>query len=497
MFVLGWLAGTVRAALPQPELIARIHFAGAQKLSAGTNASAFTNEFCSAEALALRQQTADKLSAWLAIWLPQQTGAAAPGGAASLRPLLDDLQQAEWFFGADAASGGKPAVALCVKLEPQRAELWKAGLRPFFPSAIFTHSKGWLIFQSSPEAIPLGRSLLLKTAGADTAWLAFDINWSHLAQWCPPLQALSLPETQCQITAPDNQFRIQAKLLFPETLSLNLEPWQLPTNTLHQPFVSFTAARGFGAWLKSQPWMQPYELTPAPNQLISWALPQVPYQTFAAIPFADAAGALAQAYDRLKPAVAAINAQNTVLMPMSVEATNREVSLRGIPFVAPYLRTVQEPSGQFLLAGAFPNTPRSKPLPPELFQRLAAKDLAFYHWEITAERMPQLLHLNQLALMLTAHRQLGSETPSMKWIQKITPQLGNCVTEVTQTGPAELTLTRKAPGGLTAMEFFALGCWLEAPNFPGCDLKQPPHPKALNRPHAPPPAMAPPMMPAP
>jgi hypothetical protein len=47
-----------------------------------------------------------------------------------------------------------------------------------------------------------------------------------------------------------------------------------------------------------------------------------------------------------------------------------------------------------------------------------------------------------------------------------------------------LSFTRKAPGGLTAVELTALANWLEAPNFPGCDLSLP-APKRLpkvNRP---------------
>ncbi len=64
----------VRAALPQPDLIAQIHFAGAQKISASKESAAFTDEFSSAEALALRKQTADKLSDWLAGWLQKNTG---------------------------------------------------------------------------------------------------------------------------------------------------------------------------------------------------------------------------------------------------------------------------------------------------------------------------------------------------------------------------------------------------------------------------------------
>jgi len=37
-----------------------------------------------------------------------------------------------------------------------------------------------------------------------------------------------------------------------------------------------------------------------------------------------------------------------------------------------------------------------------------------------------------------------------------------------------LAFSRKAPGGLTALELFAFASWLEATNFPGCDLRAPP-----------------------
>jgi hypothetical protein len=167
-----------------------------------------------------------------------------------------------------------------------------------------------------------------------------------------------------------------------------------------------------------------------------------------------------------------------------VVQTNTGVSLRGVPFIGPYLRAIKEPSGQFLFAGAFPNTPRSKPLPPELFQRLSEKNLVFYHWELTGDRYPQLLNMSQLVLAISGHRQLGGKTASMLWLQKITPQLGNNMTTIVQTGPAEMTFTRKATGIFTAMELFVLGSWLEAPDFPGMNLKLPPRPKKGQRPQA-------------
>ena len=472
----------VRAALPQPDLIAQIHFAGVSKISAAANFSAFTNEFCSAEALALRKQTADKLSVWLAGWLQKITGVTVADGAAKLRPLFDDLQKSEWNLTARTDAGDKVDVRIAIQLSPARAQLWQAGLKIFFPAATFEQPKDWLVFDSGTGAMKSSDRVEEKLPSPNL-WLSADINWPRLAQWYPDLKSLGLPETLFTVTAPDENLRINGRFFFPENLSLNLEPWRVPTNSLHQPFVSFTAVRGFAAWFAAQSWVQAYQMAPTPNQYFTWAMPQIPYQTFAAVPVANAADALTQAYARLQPLVKPqAGAPGMLLASAKLTLTNNEISLVGVPFISPFLRAVKEPAGQFLFAGAFPNTPRSKPLPTELFQRLAEPNLVFYHWEITAERVPSALNLSQLGMVLTSHRQLGGESASLKWILKTSPKLGNTVTEITQTAPDQMTFTRKSPGIFTAVEMLALGHWLEAPNFPGCDLRLPPRP-ALKKLH--------------
>ena len=487
----------VRAALPQPDLIAQIHFAGAQKFAADKNSAAFTNEFCSAEAVALRAQTASKLAAWLAGWLQTNVGAAVPDGAAKLRPLFDDLQSAEWLFEARAAAGGKPEVAIAIQLDPARSQLWQANLKPFFPAATFKSSGGWLAFESGTGAQKLADSLMKKISVGDAAWLSLDVNWPRLAQWFPKLKELGLPETQFAVTAPDDSLRVTGKFIFPENLALNLEPWRVPTNTIHAPFVSLTAVRGFSGWLQSQPWAAPYKVTPAANQIFTWALPQIPYQTFATLPFADAADALTQAFGRLQKVVADANARGQFISPVTVSQTNREINLRGIPVVAPYLRTVTEAAGQYLMVGAFPNTPKGKPLPPELLPRFAEKNLVCYHWEKTAERLPQILNLSQLALVVTRHRQLAGATTEFKWMEKCGGTPGESITEIRQTAPDQLSFARKSRGLFMAMELFALATWLQAADFPGCTLQLPPpserlkqlrlkHPGAMPSPMPPP-----------
>jgi len=84
------------------------------------------------------------------------------------------------------------------------------------------------------------------------------------------------------------------------------------------------------------------------------------------------------------------------------------VVLLGVPMLAPYIQAVKEVSGQYLFAGGFPNSPRSQPVPPELFQRLATKNLVFYHWEITAERVSAMLQPSQGSYPSLPTMRLGS-----------------------------------------------------------------------------------------
>ena len=114
-------------AQPGPDLIARIHFAGADRISADPNHFAFTNEFCSAEALALENQTLDKLSRVPAAWFKSKIAPGAGDGAAQLRPLLDGLLKSEWLFEMRDAPGS-PEYALAIRLSPDRAQLWSKNL---------------------------------------------------------------------------------------------------------------------------------------------------------------------------------------------------------------------------------------------------------------------------------------------------------------------------------------------------------------------------------
>jgi len=469
-----WLALTAQAALPQPDLIAQIYFAGPQKISAAAPGALFTNEFSSTEALALRAQTAAKLSAWLAGWLQTNLTATVPAGPAKLRPLLDDLQRSEFLLEIRAAAGGQPEMAIAIKLDAARAPLWQANLKPFFAVGTFKSTGGWLIFDSNPTLQGLGDKLAKEIATPPAGWFELEVNWPRLAQWHPEFKALGLPDTRFIITPSGNNLSITGKFHFPADVALNLDSWRVPTNTIHAPFNSFTAVRGFASWYQAQAWAQPYQLSPAPNQLFVWSLPALAFQTYAAVPVPDAAAAISQVYGRVMPAVTEANSRGEFMTPVKPEMSHNDLVMGGIPFAALRGQPLTGPAGQFLFAELFPNSPDGMPLPPGLLGRLATKDLLFYHWENTADRIPQLLQITQLGLMITKHQQLDGRSAAYKWVRKAGATPGSSETGITRTGPAEFTFLRQGPGLFTAFELFALANWLEAPNFPGCDLNPQP-----------------------
>jgi hypothetical protein len=502
LFCVAMMAAVVaQASPPAPDLMVQVHFAGAEQISADTNAAAFTNLWCSPEMQALREQTLNKLSRAPYNWFKQKILSDTNDGAGQLRPLLDDLLGAEWFLQIHDATNGAPEFALAIRLNASRAQLWQTNLgnvleawtvmsvkkmqngwelkKHLPPNVIrFVRVGDWVVFGWGQDKLLLNDELVRRVLAEKRPapaekndWLTADLDWPRLARWWPSLSAIGLPETRWQAIGRDGNLYVDGKLIFPQPLAMTLEKWRMPTNMIHQPLISFTAARGIAPWLGKQSWAQPYEISPVPNQGFIWALALSPFQTFAAVPVPDASNALAQLGQKL---AASTNWQNHFMVPLTMKMTNNQIAWFGLPFVAPKLEALHEPSGDFLFAGVFPNSPEGNPLPPELLTLLGQTNLVYYHWEITAERLKLLPQLSQLALMVTRHQQLDAQSAAGKWLASVGPTPGYNVTQVTQTAPNQLTFMRKAPGGLTAVELTALANWLEAPNFPGCDLRLPP-----------------------
>ncbi|HTY89333.1 MAG TPA: hypothetical protein VMB80_17930 [Candidatus Acidoferrum sp.] len=492
-------AGTAVAA--PAGLLVDLHFAGGPAIAADTNALAFSNLWCTAEAQALRHQTLDKLARAPYDRFKQKIVPGAGDEAELFRPLLDDGLNAEWFFQMREATNGAPQCSLAIHLPVGRARLWETNLATALaawtglsvqqnpsgwilkkhvpPNLIgFVRAGDWVVLGCGQDELSLSGEMVKRIQAGQrpapvetNAWLTADLDWPRLYTWLPAFKALDLPEVRVRLTGQDGNLRWNGKLIFPQPLALTLEPWRMPMKTINMPLGSFAAVRGIAPWLQKQAWWQPYASSLLPNQLFIWSVDQMALQTFAAAPVANGKKVIAELGQKFS---AHTNQLKGFELPLTTDATNDQISWRGIPMVAPNLQLLQESSGDYLFASVFPNVPPNRPLPPDLLDQLASSNLVYYHWEVTSERLKQLPQLTQLVLMLTRHRQLDVKSPAGKWLNQIGPSLGNTVTEIKQTAPNELTLHRKAPAGFTALELIALASWLEATNFPGCNLDLPP-----------------------
>jgi hypothetical protein len=279
-----------------------------------------------------------------------------------------------------------------------------------------------------------------------------------------------LPALNVSLRGRDGKLRISGDFAFRDPFSWKLEPWQIPTNLIHDPIISFTAIQGLAPMLRNHQGALGLELLdPLPDQLFVWAGGSLPVQTLTAAPMKDATGFLrslaTQLMSRFNPVLQAHDVGGLVM------ATNNSgaASLRwtGIPpFVTPFISAEQDSGKDFLLAGIFPNWGGTNP-PPVLFQYLATRtNLVYYDWEVTGEHAWAWRACINVFRHFFEKPRLGPDSASIVWINSVSNHLANTVTEVTRSDSNRLAFVRQGPIGLTGLELMALAHWLESTNFP-------------------------------
>lgn len=489
----------------------RVHFAGAELFHSTTNASALKDILSLPESSNLLHQTLGKLARAPFVRFQSQLGDRTNDCAGLLRPLLDDLTQAESYFEMGARSNQPPEWALAVRVPAAQAAVWHTnlaaavatftGIQPTNHTAV--GSPGWVLKKhDAPNLLALtlagdwvvlgaGHNELLLLAGmveriqtqqrptaASTNYLEALVDWPRLAGQPLWLAALRLPKMELTLDAKGENLQTRIEMALPSPLAWKPEPWHFPTNTIREPVVSFSAMQGFGDRLKPILQLLGWKADAIPNQLCTWSLSEIPFQTFAAFRATDATNWMAHLCDTLPPLFNS-NTQGRALGTWRT-STNKDAIVWGdMPFFGGFLRTAHEETNSgFILGGLFPNTLKKIQPPPELFfQVLGRTNLAYYDWEIGAERLLAWRNMGQLALLLAEKPQLGRESAAMKWMEAVAPKLGNIGTSITVNEPEQMTLLRLSPYGFTSLETVLLANWLESTTFPwGYELPAPPKP---------------------
>src|SRR5262249_4646926 len=124
---------------------------------------------------------------------------------------------------------------------------------------------------------------------ATNFWLETSIDMRRLHEtfagaWhVPP----DLPMVSLQIIGDEKDVRTRAQVNFPKPFRLELQPWNMPTNLVHDPLASFTAMKGIRPCLASLPaWTNLYA-GPPPDQVYLWTLQGPAVESYFAAPLLD------------------------------------------------------------------------------------------------------------------------------------------------------------------------------------------------------------------
>lgn len=498
---LAWLlsgpAVTPLAAAPA----ARLHWLGLSAIGADPNAAPFLKVWSLPQTAALTAQTLDQVSRRPAAG---QTNAAT----ALLRPLLDDLIASESFVELDnftnsqlpAASSQLPSPIcqfyLALRLPADRARLWQTNLAAaasVLPGVALARAGDWTLVGRGADTNLLQSEFAARltrlSAPATHDWFTADLDLPRLAAAFPsplwgaggqrpgevglstnsqlpsPISHLLSPISRVHLTvaADAGNLLTRATVDCSRPLALKLPAWEIPTNFMRQPISSFTAVRGFGPWLAALPGWQALPLA-APDQAFFWLQSGIPFEFHFAAPLPGATNQLAQLAGRL---IADANPWLATHAEGQIQWQTNPPALvwKDAFMLSPELKPVVLDQREYILGGLVPlqNNPGTPP-PAEFFRVLANPALLYYQVEQTGFQIDGNLLISQLIRLVFHQAQLPPAVTG--WLKSAAPLLGNCTTAVTQTGPAQLTVTRSSTFGFTALELDLLGDWLASPQFP-------------------------------
>lgn len=540
-------------------LLVRHHFAGLGAMGSRPDLASVQAVVALPESQRLIDGVARKLAADLPDWFGAGGGGGANAAglpASVVRDLLwaETYLEVEgtadrvggWALAArlDAAAaermGGEVGKFLAGKLgAPAPAEAksgWELGGSGGGAKARFASVNGWAVFGGGGGAFDRVREAIRGGGEAEAGWS--NAVWhvevdgaalSRLLGWRaqPPGPVDQWPSVELEVEARSGRLRSTAKLRYARALTISAEDWQIPTDLLREPLVGFTAVRSADTWVGRLGLLDDLGVKEWPRQLFLWSLAGPAWQQYFAGPVASPTNLMARVASEL-PMKVMTNAYWKG-QPFGLRFTNNasRIEMHGLPYFQPFLEAV--PVGgtesRQVHGGLFRLPARNSPPPRELLAQVNGRtNLVLYDWETTGSafvitnapgargparatnvigRLIQFKHLYQFLKMSTSVRptRLPSNVagaisvPGGEWIDAAAPLLGDSVTEVTRTGPAELTAVRQSRIGFTALELIHLLRWIDNPGFPGWqDIPEPPSEPKPGKPAA---AGAPPSPPAP
>ena len=503
------------------EPLLKFHWIGKKQLATEANATNFMAIWNLPESARLEAQTLDKLAT--APWRLWQTNVALSNAPSHLlRPLLDDLVQEEIYLEATGGSNQISELVIALRLPDDRATLWESNLPVVLnslsnlnlalsPSAqssaahnwqlSLTRTGGWTFVSFARPATdsPLVGAFASRVAAdgapyaprATNYWVELDaitqVFLSRTESEKLDILRTNPPQIELRILGESGNVRTRADLQFPSNIPLEMEPWNVPTNLVHDPISGFMAVRGFRPWLKAFGWNEA-KFGDTPNQIYFWAQAGGAPLHFFAFPSTKPTDQIKRLSEflltEINPLMAtSATVQNTPVGAFEKESDSFDLRWRGLPLLTPNLRLSREDG--FITGGLFGNRITNRPAPTELLQQFKGdSNLIWYDWEISQFSTRRLIQATQVVRFIFGRSRLSmADDPGLPWLVAIAPKLGTAGTSIRQITPERLNVLRSSTVGLTAAELHFLVEWLESPDFPVgiFTLNSPPGPSASSK----------------
>lgn len=478
------------------DLVLRAHFIGSERLLKDREAAKLAEVWKLKASADLRNEALNKFSRLPAAWM----GNALPKGAGNqvnlFRPLLEDALANESFVEWHASS-----FTLAAKVSDVRAKAWDVNLRTVAldwklgnpatfsadgnsgweiakigaPALRFVRSGGWVAVTvgqgaSKAEAAALAKLKALKPTGA---WLEGDMNLSQWKQRLPLLEHYeNLPVAHFSLSNRADAVRTLVQFNFPKAHQWKVEPWQVPTNFIWDPLVSFTVARGIQDALEEWPLFRNLGVDPIPNQVCAWGGANLPYQFHTAFATRNSASQLRRAQQKAPSELQRVFGTNLVGKLITV-SNSQSFMWSGLPAL-PSVSSMQDGKNDFLFIQLAP-LPRGPQRPPkELFAQFENRDdLVLYDWEHTQQRFPNIRQLFQLGEIATRRTLASTNAADVAWQLAIAPHLSDAITELRATSPTQMTLVRNSTIGFTSFELTVMSRWIQSADFPAFGIYPP------------------------
>ena len=378
----------------------------------------------------------------------------ANGDAAELQKLLTpmaaDLIRFPSLF--EKENGASNICSLAVELPGERHEIWKQNWDGISKVTKIAGAK--LIREGSWTLVSNGsaRTILDRARSPGPEVFTFDGDANFLKEIWPELAP---KRVTMRVTTQGKNLRSEGKITLEKDAGIKLEPWRIPKETIREPLIGFTAIQGVEERLSKLAIFKDYK---APNQVFIWSADEMPWSSYVA-------ARIEKPTDFIRSAAETISKMGKLTGTLEFNTNTHQLSLRGLPIEIPFIALAPKDPG-FVFAGAIPHVnTNASPLPKELAEQVTGRtNIVFYDWEMTGLRLRQIRPLSQ-TLAISRNKPLPIfSSPAHKWLLAFDLKLGNAITEVTLSGPRELSFVRRSDFGLASLELMALLNWVSGPD---------------------------------